>query len=226
MPAVASYIPAQDAKLNLWLLNFASLTTATPAAFGLSVGDAATIASQVASWTAAYTPVTSPSTKTAQAVSAKNTARVSVVAQLRTWAQAIANNPGVSSDNKIALGLNPKTSTPSPITPPASNPVLTVQGAGNLSLIVRYRDSASSVSVKAKPYGVKQCQIFFATSATPIVTPVASGGVVLATKSPITIQFDASDGGKQCYLWGRWVTQRGGYSPWSPITNFTVPVGG
>jgi hypothetical protein len=38
----------------------------------------------------------------------KNTARVTVTAQVRTYAQAIASNPGVISANKIALGPKPQ----------------------------------------------------------------------------------------------------------------------
>ena len=169
MPGLAPYIPVRDADLNNWLANFSTLITAAPATYGLSTADAATIASEVAAWVAAYTPVTSSSTKTAQAVAIKNTAKVTVISQIRVYAQVVANNPGVTSGNKIALGLNPKTSGPSPITAPTSNPVLVVQSAGHLSIILRYRDSAASPSVKAKPYGAIACQIFGGPSATPIV---------------------------------------------------------
>jgi hypothetical protein len=55
----------------------------------------AIIAAQTAAWTAAYGLIASPATKTAQAVAAKNTARVTVTSQIRTFAQAIANNPSV-----------------------------------------------------------------------------------------------------------------------------------
>ena len=98
----------------------------------------------------------------------KNIAKVTVTAQIRTYAQAIANNPGVSADNKVALGLNPKTSTPSPITPPSTFPALTLQSQTPLQAVIRYRDSAASPSVKAKPYGVTQCQVFGMASATPV----------------------------------------------------------
>ena len=117
MPAVAPYIPAKDAQFDAWLNNFSTLISAAPATYGLVAGDATTIAAQYSSWHAAYLLCTSKSTKTANAVSAKNTAKVTALAIIRPYAQTISNNPGVTSANKIALGLNPKTSTPSPITP-------------------------------------------------------------------------------------------------------------
>jgi hypothetical protein len=39
----------------------------------------------------------------------KNTTRVTVTAQVHTYPQAIANNPGASSANKIARGAQPQT---------------------------------------------------------------------------------------------------------------------
>ncbi len=122
MPALPPYIPAKEKDFNDFLNNFSTLISATPAAFGISTTDAATIAAQTAAWNSAYNPTLSPSTKTAQVVGAKNTAKIIVTAQTRTFAQAIANNPGVSTANKLALGLNPKTSTPGPITAPTTFP--------------------------------------------------------------------------------------------------------
>jgi hypothetical protein len=226
MPSVAPYIPVRDVDLNNWLANFSTLISASPSTYGLLASDGVTIASEVAAWVLAYTPCTSPATKTATAVGIKNTAKVTVVSQIRVYAQVIAKNPGVTSGNKIALGLNPGTSFPSPITPPASNPVLVVQSAGHLSIILRYRDSAASPSVKAKPYGVIGAQIFGGPSATPITVPVPSPLLTIATKSPVTITFPGGSGGMQGYFWARWAITTGGVSPWSPIINFTIPAAG
>ncbi len=117
MPSLAPYMPTREGDFTSWLANFSSLISASPSMYGLLTSDAATIAAQNAIWAAAYGPLTSNATKTPQAVQDKNIAKVGVTAQVRTYAQAIANNPGVTAGNKLALGLNPKTSTPSPITP-------------------------------------------------------------------------------------------------------------
>ena len=225
MPAVAPYIPTKDADMDNWLTNFSTLISASPATYGLVAGDATAIATAVAAWTAAYALVTSPSTKTAQAVSDKNTQKVIVLAIVRPYAQQISLNAGVSSANKIAVGVNPRTSTPSPITPPDTTPVLTVQSAANLSIILRYRDSAASVSVKGKPYGVKSCQVFCLVSSVAVVDPELMFLKATATKSPLQVTFNPGDVGKQAYFAARWATQKGEYSPWSPIINFTVPAG-
>jgi hypothetical protein len=225
MPAVAPYIPSKEADLDAWAANFSTLISAAPAMYGLALSDAGTIAAMFANWHSAYVLTTSNTTKTAATVAAKNTQKVNMLGVIRPYAQMIALNPGVSSANKIALGLNPRTSTPSPITPPASNPILNVQSAANLSIILRYRDSAASVSVKAKPYGVTVCQVFFLVSTTPVTDPTTMLLMSSATKSPLTATFPSTKGGQQAYFAARWVTQSGGVSPWSPIVSFTIPMG-
>jgi hypothetical protein len=225
MPAVAPYIPTRDAAFSAWLANFSTLITASPASYGLTAADAVSIAAQNSAWSAAYAVVTSPNTKTPAAVATKNTARVNAQRVARVYAQQIAANAGVAVNSKIALGLNPRTSTPSPITAPASNPVLTVQYAGNLSLALRFRDSSASPSVKAKPYGVGHLEIRYAKSATPINDPALLTSSAIATKTPFVLSLDGGYGGAQVYMAARWMTRTGKASPWSPIISMTVPVG-
>ncbi len=219
-------MPDAQAGFNNWLVNFSTLVSATPYAYGLSPADAANIAAVTAQWTAAYLPVTSKATKTPQAVAAKDTARVMAKAIVRPYAQTIANNPGVSAANKIALRLNPRTNARTAITAPVTCPVLSVQSATNLSITVRYRDSATKVDSKAKPRGVTACQIFAAASATRITDPTLLPLKMLATKSPVVVHFDASEANMPAYFAARWGVQTDGVSPWSPIVSFTVSIGG
>lgn len=222
MPQLPPYIPVRDGQMNSWLANFSTLITASPATYGLVAGDATAIAAAVAAWTAAYALVTSPSTKTAATVSAKNTQRVNVLATCRPYAQTIANNAGVSSANKTAVGVNPRTSTPTPITTPTTNPVLTITQAMPLQAVVRYRDATASPSVKSKPYGAIACQIYATASATPITNPALLAYNANATKSPLIVMWGSGDVGKQGYYAARWVTRKGLFGPWSPIVNFTI----
>ena len=225
MPALPPYIPARDTDLNAWLGNFSTLLTASPTTYGQTSGVAAAVAAAVAAWDAAYAPVLSPSTKTAAAVAAKNSARVTVLANVRPVAQQVSLNPAVLTANKTAIGVNPRTSTPTPITPPLTVPILTVQGASNLQLILRYRDSAASVSVKAKPYGTAFCKVVYLVSPTPITDPSQLTTSIVLSKSPGVVTFAAGQVGQQCYLAGRWLLRNGGQSGYGPIVSFTVAAG-
>lgn len=222
MPALPPYIPAPDPAFNAWIVNFSSLATASPGTYGLATGDATAIAAATTSWSTAYALVTSPSTKTATTVSAKNTARVNALAIVRPYAQAISLNAGVSTGAKTAIGVNPRTSTPVPITIPTTYPVLTVVSALPLQHVIRYRDQLASPSVKAKPYGVRTMMLFGSTSGTVITDPTTLAFLGNITKSPFTQTWGSAAKGQNAYYAGRWATQKGLLGPWSPIVSFIV----
>jgi hypothetical protein len=218
MPASAPYIPSKRAQLAAWAANFNALIVASPATYGLSSADAASITAVYNPWLTQYNLASSPTTKTKSVVAALNTAQVAMLAVLRVYAQQVANNAGVTSANKIALGLNPKTSTPSPVTPPNSNPVLAVLSQNPGVVNFTYRDSQTSPTSKAKPYGVKRLALYGVESATPITDPAALYQRMSPTKSPFQFAFPGNyTRGATWYFAAQWVTQKGGLSPWSSI---------
>jgi hypothetical protein len=221
MAALAPYVPRRDVDLDAWAGNFSTLLTAAPATYGQTSGTAVAVAAAYASWHAAFLLVSSPSTKTAATVSSKDSQRVSMLATIRAVAQNVSLNPAVSSSSKMAIGVNPRTSTPSPITPPTTYPLIVIQAGANLQLYVRYRDSAATPSVKSKPYGVQSVQLAYLQSTTPITDPTLLTTHIAMTKSPFLLQFT---GGGQAYLAGRYLLKNGKYSGYGPIVSFTVPV--
>jgi hypothetical protein len=222
MPALAPYIPPKDAAFGSWLDNFSALLTASPSTYGQTSGVAAAVAAVTATWDAAYALVTSPSTKTKDTVQAKNVARIDALATVKPVAQQISLNQGVLASDKVAIGVNPRTSTPVPVTAPTTYPLLTLVSNIALQVIIRYRDELASPSVKSKPYGVVQVQLFASTSATPITDPTLLQFLGVRTKSPTTVTWASSASGLRAYYAARWVTRTGLVGPWSPIVNGIV----
>lgn len=222
MPSTAPYIPSKNANLIAWAANFATLIAANPATYGLMSGDAATISGTNTALAAAYALITSPSTKTAQTVSAYNTEKVMALATFRPYAQTISLNAGVSTANKTAVGVNPRTSTPLPITAPTTAPVLTAQSTSTAGTIIRYRDATASPSVKSKPYGVIGLQLFAMASTTAITDPTLLPLIGQYTKSPLTVAMGSGAAGKTVYFAARWITRKGLVGPWSSIINYIV----
>jgi hypothetical protein len=226
----ASYIPPKNADLVNWVTNFDTLITANPATYGLVAGDATAIHNAVQPFLDAYAlgggtyhdPV-SPTTRTPVTVAAMQNAKTAMLAVIRPYAQQIAINPGVTSDDKIALGLNPRQNTPVPISAPTSYPGLQIIGAQPLNITLKYQDSAMGTG-KAKAPGAIQLQIFAKTSETAITDPTALPLIQIATKAPFNIAWGSGDGGKQAYIAARYITRRGLTGPWSPIISMTVPM--
>ena len=222
MPQLPPYIPSRNANFVAWLANFSTLITASPGTYGLVAGDATAIAAQNTAIAAGYALITSPSTKTAATVAAFNTEKVNALALVRPYAVTISLNAGVSSANKTALGVNPRTSVPTPITTPTTAPTLTAQSTSTAGTILRYRDSTSSPSVKSKPYGVTSLQLYAMTSATAITDPATLPYIGPVTKSPYTLSLGSGAAGKIAYIAGRWVTRKGLVGPWSSIISYVV----
>lgn len=223
MSSLPNYIPPRDADFNNWVTNFSTLLTAAPATYGLSAGDATSVDTVTDAWVNAYTAATNPSTRTSVTVAAKDTARITAEATIRPYAISISLNTGVATDDKIAIGVNPRTSTPQPIAAPDTFPVLSVVANGPLSQVFRYRDETASPSVKSKPYGVFQIQIFGMTSATVITDPTLLPLITSATKSPGVVTWSSGNGNKTAYFAARWITRTGLVGPWSAIVAATVP---
>lgn len=223
MPSLAPYIPSKDADLDNWSANFSTLITANPMLYGLTSTDASNIAAPTNVWHAAYTLVTSPTTKTAQTVSDKNTAKVNMLNIIRPYAQQVALNPGVASSDKIALGLNPRTSTPTPITAPTTYPAMSFISAFAGLWNMTARDSVASPSVKAKPYGVKNLTLYAKPSATPITDPTLLPQFGIYTKFPFQISLPGGyTPGGVWYLAAKWTTQKGLQGPFSPIQSLVA----
>lgn len=220
-----NYIPAQDSLLDTWAANFSALITATPATYGLGAGDATNISNVVTPWHTAYLAAINPSTRTHTTVQAKNTARTNMLAVLRPYSQQVANNAGVSSANKIALGLNPRTSTPTPVPTPVTYPVLSIPSLLPSGLVLRYRDELASPTVKAKPPGAISMELHGIAmgSGTPTISIDLAPIIATATKSPLIVDTTSYTRGQTLWLGGRWVTRTGLKGPFSTLINAVVP---
>lgn len=223
MPALAPYIPTQLANLANFANNFSTLITANPGLYGLVAADAVTIAAVNSAFSAAYLLALNPSTRTPAAVASRITATVNLLSIVRPYAQQVANNAGVADSDKIALGLNPRTTTPTAIPTPVTNPVLTIDKALTLQHVLRYRDTLASPTSKAKPFGAVQVQIAAMTSATPVTDPTTLPIIASVTKCPAVVSWSSGDAGKLAYYTARWITRTGKVGPWAPIISFTVP---
>lgn len=221
MASTTPYIPPKDADLDVWATNFSGLLTANPATYGLTSGDATIVAGVYNTWHTAFLAATNNATRGPMTIQTKNDARTSMLATIRPYAQLISRNAGVSADDKVAIGVNPRTSIPTPVPEPTSFPVLGVRGGTPGVIQVQYTDNLAPDG-KAKPFGATQMQVFAETSVTPITDPADITFNGVATKSPFNISFDASDYNKTCYIAARWMTRDGKVGPWSNIIAGTV----
>jgi hypothetical protein len=217
-----SYIPTRDTDLDDWANNFQTRIAASPGTFGLITADATAITAAYTSWHAAYLVAIAPSTRTPVSISAKDDQKVGLLDILRPYAVTVSLNAGVTAADKIAVGVNPRTSGLTPVAAPTSVPVLSLIGATFLQHLLRYRDTGAPSTSRSKPVNVTQIQIFAATSMTVISDPSTLPLKIIATKVPVTVTWDSSERGKTAYYAARWQTRRGLFGPWSDISAIVV----
>lgn len=217
-----NYIPTRDADLQNWADNFSTLLTASPGTYGLIAADASAVASAFLTWSLAYAAAVNPSTRTPVNVNAKDVARIGLLTMVRPYAVQISLNAGVLSADKIAIGVNPRTTGQTPVAAPTSAPILSLIGATFLQHLLRYKDEGAPSTSRAKPANVVQIQLYAAVSATLVSDPNVLPLKTATTKVPITVTWESSDRGKTAYYAARWITRRGLVGPWSDILPIIV----
>lgn len=220
------YIPPTDAALRAWAVNYADLITAAPATYGLDAPAALAIQDAVDEFVEALDAYTKD-TRTVVLVAAKNAAKFAMLALVRTYSAQIRLNPGVSNENKLALGLNLPNTSPSPIPAPATSPILAFVGATPGQHTLRFADTLTPDS-RRKPFGVVALQLFLGIGVAAIPDPADCAFYATITKQPTPVDFDPADAGKVATYYGRWVTRSGPggvaqSGPWSAQLTAVIP---
>ena len=156
-------------------------------------------------------------------------ARFALTAYLRPFVQtAIYRNPLMSDADIIACGLDPHDRVKSPVGKPPTVPAMEYK-YGNPHQIKGYYKQAPAepgVSGRGKPAGVGRIKIaYIITNGTePIpANPDSFPRAKTGTRSPVKINFEATDSGKKVTLAACWVSTSNIDGDWSGVVTMIVP---
>lgn len=220
------YIPPSDAGFSGWLLNFSTLISATPTAYGLTVANATTIGAQNTAYQQAYLTAIDPSTRTPAAVANKDAIKALALATVRPFAMQINASAGISDLQRSELGLTIRKTVPTPVPSPTATPGLALINLVPGIVNVRTFDTAAPTS-KAKPYGSSAVEIFASVGTVFATDPSQASYHNGYSKSPVALQFGPGDVGKKLSIFARYAT-KGSYAgaslkgPWSAPLNVTI----
>lgn len=219
--ATASYIPPKDADFLAWALNFSTLITATPTAFGLIAGQATTYATLYATFNTALAAASNPATRTKVTVAAKNVARAALERNTRLLAGVVQGFPTITPSQLASLGLTVRSPARPPIPVPTTAPILSIVQNGPLTSAVRFADTATPAS-RAKPFGATGLQLYVKYGT---VAPVSVADCTLLgifTKNPVVVNWPAAQAGMQAWIIARWITRKGLTGPVSTNVSTTI----
>ncbi len=217
----ASYIPARDADLDTWLLNFKTLIAANPTTYGLVAADATAITNAFNSWHTAFLAATNPGTRTMATVATKNLQKANVLGVVRGYAATIRVNKAVSGELKIGLGLHVSDGQPTPIPPPSTYPLLTIKGIGQGQQDLRAADQDSPTR-RAKPAGATGLLLFRIVGTGPVSEPSTAEFLSFVSRAAYTSTFAPTDNGKVATYFARWTNSKGEVGPWSPPASMPI----
>ena len=217
----APYIPPKNSLFTVWADNFRDYIDINFAALFLGAPDVVAVDTAVNDWDAAYALIANPATKTKVTVSAAATQRATSEAICRLYASQINANPSVTNGQRSALGITVRDTSKTPILPPISYPVLSLNAALPGSHQLAYADSLAVVG-KAKAFGGRFVEIRVQVGGTIPTDEDKVPTVAMATKSPLLIAYTIPDAGKPAYYFARYVSPRGAPGPWAPLLTFGI----
>lgn len=212
------FLPQTDAALLAWSVNFKTLITATPTAFGLVAAQATAYGALHDTFAAAYQVAKDPDTRTKPNVAAKDAARAALKDDARLLAKLVEGTASVTDAQKYSLGLNVR-KQPTPVPAPTTRPGVDLVSAIGRTVTIHIHDSASS-SKRGKPAGATAAWVYTFVGAEYPSDPTLWDFQGATTKAKYEITF-ANDlpGGTQVWVCAAWINGKQEAGPASvPIT--------
>jgi hypothetical protein len=217
---MADYLPGPDADYQAWVANFVTYANANLAALGLVAADMTPVTTAQTAFNTAFTGHIAAKQAAMAAKQSKDEGRVSLTAAIRPLVRRLQAATVVSDAERAALGITVP-STPAPIGPPTTAPLVAIECGNRLQHTLRFVDSATPTR-RSKPAGVMGVEIWRKVGTAPPVSEAELSFVTVDTSQPAVLDYDAADGGKNAYYWLRWVNPTGERGPWSEQAAATI----
>jgi hypothetical protein len=219
---MSDYIPKTDAEFNVWQFNLIEILLANATTWGIPEDVITSLKAAQARWKTAYDAASNKQNRTAADVLSKNEASTDFTTVIRdTVQQWLARNPKVDDADRVRMGITVRTSTHTPVPPPSSSPMGSVDFSRRLQHSISFYDEASAHS-NAKPDGVTGCEIYLKTDGDAPKSVEEMNFQGTCSASPFVVKFDSSKAGKTAWYWLRWVNRKGEAGPWSTVVSAMI----
>ena len=226
---MASYLPTVESQLLSWAQNFNGFIAADPAAYSLSLEQAAAYSAALTAFSDALAVANNASTRTKPSIQAKNTAKKNLIALTRPLVNQIQAFSGTTDEMRADLQITIKDATPTSVPVPTMYPSLTVVAVMGRTIKVnlRARDADGNVSdSRARPVGVKGAAVYFASGEEypQTIAGWSFSGNVSATTFDVPIP-DSVAAGSKVYLTAQWYNTKSQTGPACPPVETSIARG-
>ncbi len=190
-----NYLPSEEAKLVVWTGEFLANIQANPTSYGLVAQDATDYATTRTRFVDAYNKVQNPITKTPPNITAKNTAKKTLINATRMLVDVIQAWPQMTNEKRRELKITERDKKPVP-TPVPGTPFVKVASINGRKVTLSLQQSKTS---KGKPKGVSGANVFVFYGEQP---PATANGWKFETgtgRSKVTLNL--TDVEAACTVW-------------------------
>lgn len=219
------FIPTADTDLLAWANPFSAKLTATPTAYGVTAGNASTLAGLLTTFSTALAAATNPQTRGGSTIAAKDTARVNLVANIRQLARQIQGTITVTNQQRYDLGLTVRDTTPTPVPPPAFSPTIMIESTIGNTVRIRLVDSENPTR-RGKPAGVRGASVFSFVGDEAPTTEAAWKFEGNTTRTIVDVTFPpATAPGSKVWFTAFWFNPRSQSGPPATAVGVNIPGG-
>lgn len=215
------FIAKSDADFYNQAKHYNAYVKVNFAALGLTLDDATKLDAAFLKFENSYFAHLAAIAASEAASQTKTSDKSSLISIIREDTKVIQANPSVTNAQKAELGVTvPKeTKTAAPV--PTTRPIADIDNKQRLQHIIHFFDEGS-VKSKAKPEGVRGCEIWCKIGGEPPLDENETKYLATDTKTPYIAHFDGADGGKTAHYMLRWVNTRNEPGPWSETISVTI----
>lgn len=218
---MANYVPEGDSEFDGWQGNWLTYAGANLVALGISAGRFAELQALQTTWRGNYDDLGAKIAAKEAATQFKDQARDPFQTALEAESQVIQHRSTTTNDQRAGLQITLLDPTRTPVAVPTTAPVGRVETPSVRKHRIHFVDASTPTS-KAKPPGVRGCQILMKIGSPAPTSASELQFVVTDSRTPHDIEFAVADVGKSVYYWLRWENTRGEPGPWSAMISATV----
>ncbi|MCH8913839.1 MAG: hypothetical protein IIA33_09770 [Planctomycetes bacterium] len=219
---MADYIPSSDGDFDAWQDNFITYASANAAALGLDpLIDIPPLTAAQTTWTTDRAAHTAAQAAAEAARQAKDAGRGGLEGVIRPLVARLQASPAVDDAERQALGITVRDTIPTPVGPPLTRPVASVDTSERLQHTISFADEATPTR-RAKPAGVRGAQIWVKIGDPAPLDPSELTFLATDTRTPYLATFDGADAKKVAHYMLRWESTRGETGPWSETASATI----
>ena len=164
-----------------------------------------------------------PITQSVGATANRDTYQTSIYSPAleKMYTKYLTNNDTISPEDKLAMGIHSSTHSTTVIPALSTSPLMRMYNSKEvLVMIAEFRNAENNKL--AKPAGVGFVEIWYKIGGDRPTSLEDTNLKMNISKSGTPITFILSQKGLPIYFFARWVTTKGGYSPWTDLMEATI----